>query len=134
MSLTVVQLSHVIQIMAFYLPGWIKSWLMDYLQSRSLKMVMTYTYFRQTVLSTFNINLHPEEGRARPLSFPYCQKTSALCTTVFGTPYHTYFLHMLGKFQKQVIKGQVTRSRQVTSPNNKFECLSQPHRLNDWLP
>ena len=43
---------------------------------------------------------------------------------VFGTPVHTSFLHTLWKFQTQVTQGQVTRSRQVASPQKKFECLS----------
>ena len=38
---------------------------------------------------------------------------------VFGTPVHASFPHMLWKFQTQVALGQVTRSRQVTSPQKK---------------
>ena len=52
---------------------------------------------------------------------------------VFGTHYHTSFPHMLWKFQTQVTQGQVTRSRQLTSPHKKFECSSTLHWLNDCL-
>ena len=55
------------------------------------------------------------------------------CATVFGTPYHTSFPHTLWKFQIRVTQGQVTRSRQVTSSDKKFECSSKLHRLNECL-
>ena len=60
-------------------------------------------------------------------------KTAARSAAVFGTPYHTSVPHMLCKFQTQATQGQVTRSRQVTSPHKKFECSSTLHRLNDSL-
>ena len=40
---------------------------------------------------------------------------------------------MLWKFQTQVTQGQVTRSRQVTSPHKKFKCSSTLHRQNGCL-
>ena len=54
-------------------------------------------------------------------------------TAVFGTAYHASFPHMLYEFQTQVTQGQVTWSRQVTSPHKKFECSSKLHGLNDCL-
>ena len=60
-------------------------------------------------------------------------KTAARSSAVFGTPYHTSFPHMLCKCQTQVTQGQVTRSRQVTSPHKTFECSSTLHQLNDCL-
>ena len=47
------------------------------------------------------------------------KKTTARSATVFGIPVHTSFPHMLWKFQTQV-----TRSRQVSSPQKTFECSS----------
>ena len=41
---------------------------------------------------------------------------------VFGTPYNESFPHMLWKFQTHFTQGQVTRSRQVISLQQKFEC------------
>ena len=41
-----------------------------------------------------------------------------------GTAAYTYCPHTLWKFRTQVPQGQVTRSRQVTSPQKSFECSS----------
>ena len=51
-------------------------------------------------------------------------KTTARSAAVFGTPVHASFPHILQKFQTQATQGQVTRSRQVTSPRKKFEFSS----------
>ena len=46
---------------------------------------------------------------------------------------HTSFPHMLWKFQTQVIQGQVTRSRQVTSHQEMFELAIQtPNARSPW--
>ena len=65
--------------------------------------------------------------------FSRLSKNGGTAAAVFDTPYHTSFPHILCKFQTQVMQGQVTRSRQVTSPHKKFECLSKLRRLNDRL-
>ena len=91
---------------------------------------------RSTPPTIARVNLRPAGGGVveTPLCFfPDCQKTAALCAAVFGTPYNTSFPHMLWKFQTQVTQGQVTRSRQVTSPHQKFEYSPTLHRLNDCL-
>ena len=58
---------------------------------------------------------------------------SGFSPTVFGTAIHTFYPHTLWKFQSQVTQGQVTRSRQVTSPQKNLECSSSLHRMNDHL-
>ena len=47
---------------------------------------------------------------------------------VFGMPVHTSFPHMW-KFQTQVTQGQVTRSRQVTSPQ---KSLNARQSYTEW--
>ena len=57
----------------------------------------------------------------------------AYITVSFGTPIHISSPHMLLTFSTKVTQGQVTRSRQVTSPQKKFECSSLLHRLTNRL-
>ena len=54
---------------------------------------------------------------APPQFFCRCLKNG------FGTPVYISLSHILWKFQIQVTQGQVTRSRQVASPQKKFWVL-----------
>ena len=49
--------------------------------------------------------------------------------SVFGTTYHTSYRHILLKFQTQLKQGQVTRTRQVTSPHKN---LNDRQSYTDW--
>ena len=107
------------------------------IRSRGLGMVRHLTRHIPPIT-----NFRPDEG-AGPLEswkppplqifFSDCQKTAGLCAEIFCTSYHASVPHMLWKFKIQVTQGQVTRSRQTTSPHKKFECSSTLHRLNDCL-
>ena len=48
---------------------------------------------------------------------------------IFGTPVHASRSHVVWKFQTQVTQGQVTRSRQVTSPHLSLDAR---HSYTDW--
>ena len=57
------------------------------------------------------------------------EKTTA--RTVFGTPFHTSFSHLVQKIQPQVFQGQVTRSGQVTSCSKKSQLAPQLQLMRD---
>ena len=68
-----------------------------------------------------------------PREFSALSEDDGARTPVLGTPVHAFYSHMW-KFQTQVARGQVTRSRQVTSTHKKFAffVIAAPTNRSPW--
>ena len=88
-------------------------------------------YILEVSPSSKRLSVNPRRARGGCLDTPLRFFAGA---AIFDTAVHTSFPHTLWKFRTQVTHGQVTRSRQVASPQKNIWMfvIATPNNRSPW--